>query len=152
MDLMHKWPIIGKPVSKAIMDFFKKGMMLKQLRASFIVLVPKTENASTPDKFRPISFTNELYKFISQILVNLVGPIQSAFVPGRSIVNNNFQIHKRLQNVNTCHMYRLKEQCWLYLFPPCSPYTCFPEQLPFWGRAYPLWGLLETNGTDLVHI
>lgn len=89
----------------------KKGMMLKQLRSSFIVQVPKIENALIPDKFRPISFTNKLYKIMSQILVNLVGPIQSAFVPARSIVDNNFQIHEGLQNVNTCHMYRLKEQC-----------------------------------------
>ena len=78
------------------MDFFAHGSMLKQLKNTFIVLVPKSENANSPDKFRPIALTNELYKFISRILVNrlkpliakIVGPMQSAFVPGRSIADN----------------------------------------------------------------
>ncbi|XXG62096.1 hypothetical protein AAC387_Pa05g0532 [Persea americana] len=90
------WPIIGKDVCASIIDFFKHGAMLKQLKHTFIVLVPKTENACSPDKFRPIALTNELYKIISRILVNwlkpiiakIVGPMQSTFVPGRSITDN----------------------------------------------------------------
>ncbi|XXG82825.1 hypothetical protein AAC387_Pa10g0712 [Persea americana] len=90
------WPIIGKDVCVSIMDFFTHGSMLKQLKNTFIVLVPKSENASTPDKYRPIALTNELYKIISRILVKrlkpfiakLVGPMQFAFVPGRSIADN----------------------------------------------------------------
>lgn len=90
------WPIIGKDVCAGIKDFFQYGSMLKQLKKTFIVLVPKTENANSPDKFRPISLTNELYKIISHILVNrlkliiakIVGPMQLAFVPGRSITGN----------------------------------------------------------------
>ena len=60
------------------------------------MLVPKSENATSPDKFRPIALTNELYKIITRIMVKrikpfiakLVGPMQSAFVPGRSIADN----------------------------------------------------------------
>lgn len=90
------WPIIGKDVCASFNDFFKHGSMLKQLKHTFTVLVPKNDNASSLDKFRPIALTNELYKIISRILVNrfkpiiakIVGPMQSAFVPGRSIVDN----------------------------------------------------------------
>lgn len=64
------WPIIGKDVCASITDFFKHGSMLKQLKNTFNELVPKTENASSPDKFRPIALTNKLYKIISRILVN----------------------------------------------------------------------------------
>lgn len=59
-------------------------------------MVPKAENAINPDKYKPISLTNELYKIITQIIVNrlkpfmakLVVPMQSAFIPGRSIADN----------------------------------------------------------------
>jgi len=51
----------------SIMDFFTHGSMLKQLKHTFLVLVPKTKSSSSPDKFRPIALTNELYKIISRI-------------------------------------------------------------------------------------
>ena len=70
--------------------------MLNQLIATFIVLVPKSEIATSPDKFRPISLTNELYKIVRRILVNrlkpiigkILSPMQSAFIPGRNIADN----------------------------------------------------------------
>ena len=90
------WPIIGNDVCEAITDFFQHSLLLNQVKSTFIVLVPKSENASSPDKFRPISLTNELYKIISRILVHrlrsIIGKIlslmQSAFIPGRSIADN----------------------------------------------------------------
>ena len=78
---------------KVLLIFFRHGVMLNQLKATFIVLVPKGENTASPDRFRPISLTNELYEIISCILVNrlkpiigkIIGPMQSAFIPGRNI-------------------------------------------------------------------
>lgn len=66
------------------------------MKATLIVLVPKAENAINLDKYKPISLTNELYNIITQIIVNrlkpfmakLVVPMQSAFIPGRSIADN----------------------------------------------------------------
>lgn len=59
-------------------------------------MVPKSENASSPDKSCPLALTNELYKIISCIFVDrvkpmigkLIGPWQSAFIPRRSISIN----------------------------------------------------------------
>ena len=70
--------------------------MLKQLKATFIVLVPKSENTVSPSKYMPISLTNELYKIIIRIIVNwlkplmskLVGLVQSTFIPRLSIADN----------------------------------------------------------------
>lgn len=53
-------PIIGNEVCEAILDFFQYGMLLNQLKAIFIMLVPKVKNAATPNKFRPISLTNQI--------------------------------------------------------------------------------------------
>lgn len=74
--------------------------MLNHLKETFIVLVLKIENASTTDKFRPISLTNEIYEIISRILVyrfkslirKIIGPMQSAFIPGRSIIGTRFTL------------------------------------------------------------
>lgn len=65
--------------------------MLKQLKTTFIVLVPKWEHAYTPKKYGPISLTNEFYEIISGILMYQMKPIipkivgPTAFIPGRGI-------------------------------------------------------------------
>lgn len=100
------WPIIGNYVCDAIIDFFQHGMMLNQLKATFIVLVPKSVAANSLDQFRPISLTNELYKIITRILVQrlklvigkFLSPMQSTFVPGRSIVDNIFAAQDLIHN------------------------------------------------------
>ncbi|KAL0386496.1 UNVERIFIED_CONTAM: hypothetical protein Slati_4540000 [Sesamum latifolium] len=60
------WPIGGE-VTKAIMDFFVTGRLLKQVNSTLISLIPKRMRG---------------------ILDMLVSPSQNAFVPGRSIGDN----------------------------------------------------------------
>lgn len=52
--------IIGADVCMEIQDFFRSGPLLSQLKATCIVLVPKGENANSPDKFRPISYLSPM--------------------------------------------------------------------------------------------
>jgi hypothetical protein len=90
------WPIVGKEVVKAIKNFFLSGMLLKEVNATIITLVPKKINPSSMGDFRPISCCNVIYKCITKILSNrmlpfladLVGMNQSAFIPSRSISEN----------------------------------------------------------------
>ena len=81
---------------QGIVEFFKSGHLLRHINHTFIALIPKRENPSETQHFRPISLCNTVYKTISKILVNrlrpllgkLVSPVQSAFIPGRSIHEN----------------------------------------------------------------
>ena len=62
---------------------------------TWVVLVPKVDNAMEIKDFRPISMVGCLYKIIAKILANrlkrvmpaLVGETQSTFVSGRQILD-----------------------------------------------------------------
>ncbi|KAL0367300.1 UNVERIFIED_CONTAM: hypothetical protein Sradi_3620100 [Sesamum radiatum] len=90
------WPVVGGEVTRAIMEFFRTGRLLKQVNATLITLIPKVSNPTVVGEFRPISCCNVLYKAITKILVQrmrgtldkLISPSQNAFVPGRSIGDN----------------------------------------------------------------
>ena len=88
--------------SNSIIEFFRSGKLLKQLNHTFIALIPKRENPTETQHFRPISLCNTIYKTISKIMVNrlrplldqLISPVQSAFIPGRSIHENIILTHE----------------------------------------------------------
>ena len=64
------WNIIGGEVIEAITAFFQRGYMLREINHSFIILIPKGNNAAMVSQFRPISLCNILYKIISKLLAN----------------------------------------------------------------------------------
>jgi len=82
--------------------FFEEGKLLKQINHIVIALIPKVNNPSTTNQFRPISLCNTVYKIISKILANrtrlilekIIDPVQSTFVPKRSIHDNNLLTHE----------------------------------------------------------
>ncbi|XP_061360507.1 uncharacterized protein LOC133304483 [Gastrolobium bilobum] len=79
--------------------------LLKQINHAFIVLIPKTDQASQVKHFRPISCCNILYKIISKILASriapvlglIIGPFQSAFLKNRNMIDNIFLIQELLR-------------------------------------------------------
>jgi hypothetical protein len=96
------WPIVKPSVIASVQSFFKWGFMLKEFIHTNIALIPKVDNPSTVNQFRPISLTNFNYKIISKILSNwlkpllhkIVSPMQSAFLKGRSIHDNTILAHE----------------------------------------------------------
>lgn len=80
--------------------------MPKDVNSSLIVLIPKTQSFNN---FRPISLCNVVYKIISKLLVsklrpllhNLISLYQSAFSPGRWIVENQVIVQELLHSFKT---------------------------------------------------
>ncbi|XP_023926387.2 uncharacterized protein LOC112037802 [Quercus suber] len=103
------WPIVGEVVTKAVTSFFLYGSMPKEVNSSLIVLIPKSQNPTSFNNFRPISLCNVVYKIISKILVtklspllhNLISPHQSAFLQGRWITENQIIVQEMMHSFKT---------------------------------------------------
>ena len=90
------WDIIQNDFQASIIEFFTQGKLLRQINHTFIALIPKIDDPTQTQHFRPISLCSTIYKTIAKIIVNrlrplldrLVSPVQSAFIPGRLIHDN----------------------------------------------------------------
>ncbi|KAL2225595.1 UNVERIFIED_CONTAM: hypothetical protein Sindi_2958700 [Sesamum indicum] len=61
------WPVVGEEVTRAVLDFFTIGKLLKQINSTILTLIPKR---------------------LSSLLDKIISPCQIAFIPGRSIGDN----------------------------------------------------------------
>ncbi|KAL2235617.1 UNVERIFIED_CONTAM: hypothetical protein Sindi_1293900 [Sesamum indicum] len=68
------WPVVGTEVTRAVLDFFTMGKLLKQ-NTTLLALIPKV-------------ITKLLVQWLSMVLDKLISPRQTAFIPGRSIGDN----------------------------------------------------------------
>lgn len=102
----HLWTTVGNDVIRAVTSFFQLRSMPKEVNNSLIVLIPKISNPTSSHHFRPISLCNVVYKIVSKLLVaklrplldKIISPAQSAFIPNRSIVENQVIVQEILHS------------------------------------------------------
>lgn len=90
------WDTIHSDFLNMITDFFTRTKMPHLINNTNLVLIPKKENPSTINDYRPIALCNVTYKCISKILAlrhqnalpSIISVTQTAFVKGRSITEN----------------------------------------------------------------
>eukprot|EP00253_Pinus_taeda_P014528 PITA_14528 len=88
--------IVKQEVWDVVEDSRRSGSILKSINSTFIALIPKVEEANTPEKFKPIALFNVIYKIISKVIANRLKPIllgiiyeeQLGYVEGRQILDN----------------------------------------------------------------
>ena len=86
----------------ALLNSSVMGKCYEKLITPFIALIPKKENPTKTQHFRPIGLCNTIYKTIFKIIVNRLRPlldklassVQSAFIPGRSIHDSILLMHE----------------------------------------------------------
>lgn len=110
-----------------------------------IALIPKVTNPKKVTNLRPISLCNVVYKLISKVLVNrlklillkIISPSQSAFVPGRLISDNiliayeltHHMLNKKMGN--TCYATIKLDMSKAYDRVECGFLTQMMEKLGF---------------------
>jgi hypothetical protein len=111
------WEVIKGDVVITVKKFFDIDEMLSSVNETTIVLLPKKEGPKLLRNYKPISLCNFIYKVVSKCLVNrlrpllndLIGPMQSAFISRRPIIDNaliTFEcLHAMEQGNSPCKEY-----------------------------------------------
>lgn len=81
--------------------------MFPGFNATFIVVIPKGEESNTPDKYRPISLCNTIYKITSKVIATRLKPLlpiiisleQSGYVEGRQITDGIILTHEIIHSL-----------------------------------------------------
>ena len=55
-------------IYESVLDFFIAGHSIRHLNITWVTLIPKRENPTDIDDYRPISMVGALYKIIAKIL------------------------------------------------------------------------------------
>ena len=83
--------------------------ILPTLNATFLTLIPKYEGDDSPDKFKPISLCNVIYKIITKVIVNRLKPLllglislkQLGFLEGQHIKDEIILVHEMIHSIKS---------------------------------------------------
>jgi hypothetical protein len=89
------WNICGEEITKEVLLALNSSTIPKGWNDTTVVLIPKVDDPELVTQFCPISLCSVIYKIISkmlagrlkEILLEIISPMQSAFVPGRLITD-----------------------------------------------------------------
>ena len=101
--------VIGPDVLKVVEESRVNGHIHNPINSTFIALIPKTDNSSSFEYFRPISLCNYLYKIISKVINRRLKAIlskhifceQFGFLEGRKIHEAIGVAQEGLDNIKT---------------------------------------------------
>jgi hypothetical protein len=90
------WELCGKEVTTMVLKLLNGDQEPTCINKTLIILISKVASPEEIGQFRPISPCNVIYKIASKVLANrfeiflseIISEEQSAFVPGRLIMDN----------------------------------------------------------------
>eukprot|EP00253_Pinus_taeda_P017519 PITA_17519 len=101
------WELIKWEVWQVAEESRSMRWMYPGLNATFIALIPKSEDSNKPDKYRPIALCNIIYKIVSKVvalrlkpvLPHIISPEQSGYVEGRQITDGIILTHEIIHSL-----------------------------------------------------
>ena len=102
------WDTIKDDLMAMFMDFHNGNLPLHSLNFGIITLLPKKTNAVQIQQYRPICLLNVSFKIFTKVAVNrltqvadnVIRPTQSAFMPGRHILEGVVVLHETLHELH----------------------------------------------------
>jgi len=112
--IKHSWDLIKNDICLAVKDFVVSGSWPRVSNASFICLVPKSDNPQSLGDFKPISLVGCVYKIISKllslrlkkVLCKVIDSRQSAFLEGKDLMDSVLVANEVFEEVK-----RTKKSC-----------------------------------------
>lgn len=100
-----QWQTVKTKLILAVKEFFHTSKLLKSFSCTAVTLIPKVINSIVVTYYRTIACCNRIYKIITKILTNkmkgfiniIIISFQSAFIKGRSIIDNILFSHELLK-------------------------------------------------------
>ena len=88
-------------------DFHEHGRFMKSLNASFLVIIPKKEEAKELQYFRLVRLVDSLYKLLAKVLANKIKKVlgkvascsQNAFMEGRQILEASLIVNEAIKSL-----------------------------------------------------
>jgi hypothetical protein len=74
------WEVIKHDIYREVEDSRRSASILKALNAMLITLIPKENEAKTPDRYIPIALCNVVYKIIFKVIENRLKPLLPTLV------------------------------------------------------------------------
>jgi exonuclease III len=103
------WEVIKDDLLSLFHDFHNENLDLFSLNFGIITLIPKLQGATTIRQFRPICVLNVSFKIFTKVGTNrlnkvaktVVRPTQTAFMPGRNIMEGVVILHETIHELHT---------------------------------------------------
>jgi hypothetical protein len=101
------WSLIKEYLLAMFEDFHKEDLSLLSLNFGVISLLPKIQEANQIQQHRPICMLNVSFKIFTKVLTNrftsvanrITRPSQSAFLPGRYILERVVTLHETIHEI-----------------------------------------------------
>lgn len=105
------WPQLKNQLKEMTDLLFEGKLDLWRLNYGVITLIPKIKDANNIKAFRPICLLNVCFKFLTKILTKrltevaakVIGQSQTAFIPGRHILDGVVILHEVLHTLKKGH-------------------------------------------------
>jgi hypothetical protein len=102
------WGIIKDDLLRLFSDLHREALDLYSLNFGIITLIPKTQNAIKIQQYRPICVLNVSFKIFTKVGTNMlniiakkvVSPTQTAFMPGRNIMEGVVILHETIHELH----------------------------------------------------